>query len=117
MQEEHMRSLDKSSLSLLRIVLLTLLCALFILPLFIKNNAVTAQTGPGKSAPTVSNEITGTVSYCASSTPKFVGGAAMTAVGGTPTGNANTNTSGVYDMMNMGVGFYAVSGTKTTQIN
>jgi uncharacterized protein (TIGR03437 family) len=75
-----------------------------------------STTSNGRACATGGGSITGAVSYCASSPVKPVPGATITA-SGSPQGSATTNSSGNYQLSNLGGGPYTLTPTKTGDAN
>jgi uncharacterized protein (TIGR03437 family) len=75
-----------------------------------------STTSSGRACATGGGSIAGAVSYCASSPAKPVPGATITA-SGSPQSSATTNTSGAYQLSNLGGGPYTLTPAKTGDAN
>lgn len=75
-----------------------------------------STTSNGRACATGGGSIAGAVSHCASSPAKPVPGVTITAAG-SPQGATTTNSSGAYQLSNLGGGPYTLTPTKTGDAN
>ena len=83
---------------------------------FIFNEGTPCATTTNGRVCVAGGSLFGTVNYGTGTTPKPVPGVTLTAAG-TPAGTSTTNSSGAYNLANLGGGPYTVTPTKTGDVN